>query len=175
MITNGVILENIGKARDYKATCQLIKYFEKIKGERNPFYITGSELEQILVWKLDKQIGRQREIRKSNSEKAIQEISKLAFAECDVNDEYETEIRVGALSLLKGVEIPIASAILALVLPSKYAVIDFRVWHQLFDETKESFSMGDYKKYLHIIREIAKELNKTCQEIDMAIWSYDKK
>ena len=53
------------------------------------------------------------------------------------------------LNVLHRVGIPVASAILALAKPDKYAVIDFRGWRQIFARKKNSFSTRDYLTYLH--------------------------
>ena len=87
---------------------------------------------------------------------------------------YELELRVGLLCTLRGVGVPVASAILALVYPEEYGVIDFRVWRQVFGEERSMFSISDYKRYLHEIHKLAKELAWTVQEVDLAIWGYDK-
>lgn len=73
------------------------------------------------------------------------------------------------------VSVPVASAILALVFPEKYAVIDFRVWRQVFDEERTTFSVSDYKRYLHEIQRLAHELGWQVQEVDFAIWEYDRR
>jgi len=64
--------------------------------------------------------------------------------------------------------------ILALTFPEEYGVIDFRAWRQLFGEEKRGFSTEDYKQYLNKLRNLAKELGWTVQEVDLAIWAYDK-
>lgn len=67
------------------------------------------------------------------------------------------------------------SAILALLFPKEYAVIDFRVWRQLFGKYQTTFSVADYKKYMREIRRLANELNWPVQEVDHAIWEYDRR
>lgn len=61
-----------------------------------------------------------------------------------------------------------------LCFPEQYAVIDYRVWRQLFLEEKDTYSINDYKKYLKEIRRLANEIGWMSQEVDLAIWSYDK-
>jgi hypothetical protein len=73
------------------------------------------------------------------------------------------------------VGVPVASAVLALVFPEEYAVIDFRGWRQLFDEEKTVFFTPDYKKYMREIRRLANELGWHAQEVDHAIWEYDRR
>jgi len=78
------------------------------------------------------------------------------------------------IEFLNGVSIPVASAVLAIVFPEKYAVIDFRGWRQVFGEEKRTFSIRDYKKYLCAIHRLANELGWKVQEVDLAIWEYDR-
>ncbi len=59
------------------------------------------------------------------------------------------------LYAMRGVGVLVASAVLALMFPDDYAVIDFRGWRQLFNQERSSFSIGDYKKYIHEIRRLS--------------------
>jgi thermostable 8-oxoguanine DNA glycosylase len=94
----------------------------------------------------------------------------------DIPDfDYELELQIGILTCLRGVGVPVATAILALVFPEKYAVIDFRGWRQVFGENKTTFSIGDYKRYLAKLRPLAAELDWSVQEVDLAIWELDLK
>jgi hypothetical protein len=77
--------------------------------------------------------------------------------------------------VLRGVGVPVASAVLALVFPEEYGVIDFRGWWQIFGEKRSIFSISDYKRYLCELRHLADELNWPVQEVDLAIWEYDRK
>jgi 2C-methyl-D-erythritol 2,4-cyclodiphosphate synthase len=72
------------------------------------------------------------------------------------------------------VGVPVASAILALVFPEKYSVIDFRGWRQVFGEERTTFSVSDYRRYLTEIQKLAQELGWIVQEVDLAIWEYDR-
>lgn len=82
-------------------------------------------------------------------------------------------MRVGILCALRGVGVPVASAVLALAFPDEYAVIDFRGWRQVFGEDRRQFGVGDYKRYLGEVRRLARELEWPVQEVDLAIWHYD--
>lgn len=154
---------------------------EEIKAElliaqqcRQPFYLTYGEFDKILKWKLRSQYGRQKELRKANTIETIKLLTRLAFSISHSDPDYEIELKINILCLLKGVGVPVASAILALNYPEKYTVIDYRVWRQVFDEDKSSFSISDYRKYLKEVKRLADELHWTVQEADMAIWEYDR-
>ena len=165
----------INQADDKNETKSLIQQFERLKQNRTPFYLTAKELEQILNWKLRTQFGRQTKIRQNNTEENIQLITKTAFLLTHQNEEIETALKLKSLTLLYGVEIPVASSILTLCYPEKYSVIDFRNWRQIFNQkTKKSYySTNEYNEYLKRIKYLAAKFNFTTQQIDIAIWQKD--
>lgn len=163
--------------------CELYQEADRIKREikknfelRDPFYITLSELNQILKFKLRNQYKRQEKIRGQNEEQLVRRITELALNIDTGNDTYNDEIRIKLLCCLSGISIPTASAILALTYPEKYAIIDRRNWRYLYSEKiKTSFTTRDYLKYLEIIRRLADEYDLKPQTIDMAIWEKEKR
>lgn len=160
---------------DIDETEQLKKKMRLLYRDRSPFYLTAAEFEEILQWKLGQQIGRQRERRAANTEEIIRAVTGVALTISHPDKDYELELRVNLLCALRGVAIPVASAVLALVFPEQYAVIDFRVWRQCFGESRNIFSIADYKKYMFVICHLANELGWSVQEVDHAIWEYDRK
>lgn len=174
MITPSRIAPYRTSSNDYELTERLKGKFLRLRRERRPFYLTSSEFDEILRWKLRGQYGRQRERRKANTEEVIRAVTQAALTITHPDKEYELELRVGILCTLRGVGVPVASAVLALVFPEEYAVIDFRGWRQVFGEEKRAFSILDYKRYLREIRRLADELGWSVQEVDLAIWEYDR-
>jgi len=174
MITAAQIEPYRTSSDDYALTEQLKAHFRRLRREREPLYLTADELEQILRWKLGSQYGRQRERRRANTDAVIRTVTGAALSVSHPDEEYELELRVGLLCALRGVSVPVASAVLALVLPEKYAVIDFRGWRQVFGVERRGFSIADYKRYLARLRPLADELGWTIQEVDLAIWAYDR-
>ena len=102
-------------------------------------------------------------------------LSLAALAITHSNKEYELELRFGLLCVLRGVGVPVASAVLALIFPEGYGVIDFRGWRQIFGEERSSYTIADYKRYLAELRHLADELGWPVQEVDLAIWEYDRR
>lgn len=175
MITLQEIKENKQTADDFEETEKIKKHISELKKIRKPLYLDKNDLERILIWKLRSQYGRGAKIRQDNTDDVIRSVTQLALNITHENERYETTLRLNLLSCLRGINTPIASAILTLTYPEKYAVIDFRNWRQLFDEDKRSFSMREYIVYLGKIKEFAKELGWTPQEVDIAVWSHDSK
>jgi thermostable 8-oxoguanine DNA glycosylase len=167
------ILGLIDRADDSQETLDLISHFNVLKTQRKPMFLDKSDFENILKWKLRNQFGRQLNLRQLNTDEIIRKITKLVFEIEHSSDNYETELKLRILTSIKGVEIPIASAILTLTNPDKYAVIDFRVWRQLFGIRKSYYTMTDYLKYLGVIKELSIKYDLKLQQIDMAIWQYD--
>ncbi len=163
------------KADDNLETKFLISQFKDLQNKRTPFYLTLDELDLILKWKLRTQYSRTAKIRLKNSNENVNLITQMAFLISHPDKNIETALKLRALTLIYGVEIPVASAILTLCFPDKYSVIDFRNWRQVFNELKKKtqYSVNEYCNYLEIINSIAKEFLFTTQEIDMAIWQKD--
>ena len=176
MFQNKQEIENlIKKTDDYDLTQEIITKIEQLKKIRPGFYLTLEELEEIFKWKLRTQFGRQKAIREKNTESNIKIITGAAFAISHPDKKIEITLKLKALSLIYGVEIPVASAILTLCFPKEYSVIDFRNWRQIFreEDKKSSYTATEYIKYLEIIKEISEKFNFTTQEIDLAIWQKD--
>ena len=152
----------------------LLTCFANIRATRQPLFLTAVELDAILHWKLRTQYARQQRRRLANTAEVVRSVTGVALTITHPDPRYELELRVGLLCTLRGVGVPIASAILALIYPEEYGVIDFRVWRQVFGEEKSMFSVSDYGRYLYEIHKLAKELAWTLQEVDLAIWGYDK-
>lgn len=174
MITAAQLIPYRTSSDDYAGTERLKEQFARLRQERVPLYLTLDEFDEILRWKLRGQYGRQRERRKANTDDVIRTVTRAALSLTHPDDDYETEMRLGMLCTLRGVGVPVASAILARVFPERYAVIDFRGWRQVFGEEKTTFSVSDYKRYLCEIRRLSLELEWSVQEVDLAIWEYDR-
>ncbi len=159
---------------DYAATERLKAVYHRLRSERQPLYLTAAEFDAILHWKLRGQYRRQAGIRQTNTDDVIRIVTGAALSVSHPDEDYEIELRLGILCSLRGVGVPVASAILALVFPETYAVIDFRGWRQIFGEAKRTFSVADYKRYLREVKRLAAELGWLVQEVDLAIWEYDR-
>lgn len=159
---------------DYVETEELKKCFRQLRAQRHPFYLEASELEQVFHWKLGNQYGRGKTLRDSNPPDVYPIVTQAAFSIYSQKIDYELEVRLGLLTALPGVGVPVASAILALIDPDHYCVIDFRGWRTIFGEDKRIFSISDYKKYRDQIEGLSQELGWSVQEVDLAVWEYDR-
>lgn len=172
MITAEILKPYRDKASDHEETKSLKSDFAKLKRERIPLYLTKDDLDKILKWKLRSQYWRQSQIRQDNINDIIKSVTALGLNICHKNKDYELELRLSILKVLRGVGVPVASAILALIYPEEYAVIDRLNWRVLYNKDKEEFTINQYKKYLSDIKSFAKELKWLPQEVDLAVWAY---
>jgi hypothetical protein len=131
-------------------------------------YLTRGELERICRWKSARAIRRIR----SNSVALIRAATRRALAT------RSERARLEELLTLNGVSIPMASAVLTLLNPQKYGVIDIRVWQLLHAlgavRTRSSglgFTFNDWYQFLMIIRYFAKKLRVTARDIERALFS----
>lgn len=175
MITATQIKDLREAAVDFEKTKLLKEKLAKLRRERRPLFLTADEFDEILRWKLDTQYGRGESRRTQNTDEIIRAVTGLALNIAHEYEDYELELRISILSSLRGVGVPVATSVLALIYPEKYGVIDFRNWRQIFGERKSSFSIPDYQRYVKEVRRLAKELNWSIQEVDHAIWEYDRR
>ncbi len=132
-------------------------------------YLSFDEFYKICMWKSARQ--KQRYIL---NKETIEEISKTAFL---LDDE---TIKIELLCQLKGVGVPTASAILTVVFPDKYAVIDIRCIDVLRSsmfgyQISKYISVKTWIEYLKIMRELAQENGVTPRELDMTLFAMHKK
>jgi hypothetical protein len=65
--------------------------------------------------------------------------------------------------------------------PTKYPVLDIRVWRQLYyakmvdtNERGQNFSLNDCAKYFQVVRMLADQLNITARQVEKRLFDYDK-
>jgi hypothetical protein len=162
---------------EHGATEALKAELSNSRKERDPFFLTGEELERIYRWKLRAQYRRQAHIRARNTEAAYRAVTEAVFKVVDPDPVYECTVRVGLLIAVPGIGVPVASAALALTDPRRYCVIDFRGWRSVFGEDRKGkpFLIPDYLRYRAEVAKIAEQLGWSVQETDLAIWEYDRR
>jgi thermostable 8-oxoguanine DNA glycosylase len=160
---------------DYADTERLKAKLRRLRRERRPFHLTAADFEEILRWKFGRRAARLRSRRAANTGRVIRAVTGAALSLSHPDEEYEQELRLRLLCSMRGVSVMVASAILALSFPDRYAVIDFRVWRQLFGEQRYHFTASHYRRYMRAMRPLAKRLGWPVQEVDHAIWEYDRR
>ncbi len=148
----------------------------QLKALRTPtgFFLLPDDLEKVLRYKLRTQYGRTAKHRACWTESLVRTVTQAAFAVQNQDRVLELQIRTGILTALPGIGVPVASAILAMVAPDRYGIIDFRNWRQLFPDARRGFSVVDYTRYMKKIWSLADQLQWPAQQVDWCIWSYDR-
>jgi hypothetical protein len=80
---------------------------------------------------------------------------------------------IETLTKLHGVGIPVASAILTLINPDRYTIIDYRALESL-GVTDWPDSAEYYLAYLAACRELARRYHKSPRTLDRALWQWSK-
>ena len=129
-------------------------------------------LEVIVRWKSERMVH----YLVGNSEAKIKRVLAVAASQ-----ESPVRTAVEALTSLRGVDLPIASAILAAVLPEKYNVLDFRALEAL---GHERHNVEFYAEYVAFCRRLAERGILKPQEdlpgptplhaLDRALWEWSK-
>lgn len=155
--------------------------------QRSRSHISRPELREIGKWKT----GGHRidHLLKDNNQTEVVTKTAIAFDSALSDSE-----RVETLRDLKGVSVPVASAILTVYDPDHYAVVDYRALRAIarveptladttnYDDFAEYANWlleykqnpGVYSSFLDTVRKISRRVNRTPREVDMALWVYDR-
>ncbi|MBK6315841.1 MAG: hypothetical protein IPF53_16500 [Blastocatellia bacterium] len=156
------------------STRELMARFETLRQRRRRFHLTLPELLEVAKWKLEGQYGRAARHLERLTPPIVRTVTAAAFAIDGPDDDFETELRAGLLTTLPGVGLPIASAVLTLVEPDRYAVIDFRAWRALFGSDRASFGVADYRAFMSALRERSVRERTTPRDVELRLWHEDK-
>jgi len=143
----------------------------RLQAARDRGYLTKKELEAVCRWKSARAI---RHIQ-SNTASEVRNATRRALA---TRSERQ---RLEALCALRGVSVPMASAVLTLLAPRRYEVIDIRVWqllHRLGSVTKVpsgvGFSFSNWYQFLMILRHYAKLHKVGARDVERTLFLFHK-
>ena len=144
---------------DYSVEANLVKYHQI---RANQGYLTVAQLHEICHWKS----RRRADLAFQNPEALVHEVTAFSFsAQCE-------ESRLGALTLLCGVQFPTASVILHYCVDQTYPILDFRAIWSLGIEQPLQYTFTFWNEYVRICRSEAVRHNLSVRELDMALWQY---
>jgi transposase len=130
-------------------------------------YLTRADLEKVCRWKSARAIR----LIKNNSAARIRTATRRALAT------RSERRRIEALMTLDGVSVAMASAILTLLNPRRYGVIDIRVWQLLYalgEVTKKSsgvgFNFNNWYQFLMKLRYFAKQFGVGARDIERSLF-----
>ncbi|MHA2295473.1 MAG: hypothetical protein ACXAEU_11845 [Candidatus Hodarchaeales archaeon] len=134
-------------------------------------YLEKDEFLMIGRWKSPRPVNNYL----TNSDEIVREITGIGLA-----PSRSEEVRVQVIRILDGVGLRVASAILTVVYPEKYGVLDVRAWRILHKWGKverdklKSEKVSDWINYLNILTDMAKKYQVRPRDIDMALYAIDK-
>lgn len=112
--------------------------------------------------------GRVRRHYENNPEEDVRKFTEIALATSD------EQTRITALTVLRGVRLPTASALLHFAAPDLYPLLDFRALWSL-NCGKKYYSIPFWLEYLSFCRELAHDSNVSLRELDRALGEYSKR
>jgi hypothetical protein len=141
---------------------------ERIRPARRRGYLTRDEFLDVCAWKSARTIGRAR----ANSAHRIRRTTTAVLA---THDERE---RLDALVALQGVGVPTASAILTMLDPRRYGVIDIRVWqllHALGAVTGNAAGVhlqsDHWLQFLRVLRDLSAHTGLAARTVERSLFA----
>jgi hypothetical protein len=145
---------------------------ERLRSARRRGYLTKGELEIVCRWKSPRAIGRVR----LNNHHRIRKATGVALLATRESD------RIQALLALQGVSVPTASAILAMLDPKRYGVIDIRVWQLLHrlgvvdsNAGGTNLTVAQWERFLVLIRALASAFGVSARNIERTLFFVHRK
>ena len=150
-----------------KEESKALKLINRLKNVKKRGYFTKKEFVEIGMWKST----RPKKHYLKNSEREIISISKKVLS-----TKFEKR-RIELLTNIAGVNIPTASAILTLIDPQNYGIIDIRVWQILYVygavKTKPhgtNFNFKNWYNYLMKIRYYARKFKVSARYVERTLF-----
>lgn len=163
-----LLRECLSKSEDQKT----LALMHRLRPARDRRYLTPGELEAVCRWKSARAIQRIR----ANTPWKVRSATLRALA---TRSERQ---RLEVLRTLQGVSVPMASAILTLLDPRRYGVIDIRVWQLLYKlgvvEQKPGgtgFNFDNWYRFLMIVRYFSRRLSVTARAIERTLFIVHRK
>jgi len=151
------------------ATAALMRELAEV---RRRGWFTRGELLRMCRWKSP----RVRRHYAANRPAAVRRISRAALAA------RSEETRLELLTRLRGVSVPTASAVLTLIDPRRYGVLDIRAWQLLFGlgsvdrkPAGRGFTLRDWLEYLGELRRHARRLGVTARAVEYTLFQCHRK
>ena len=120
---------------------------------------------QIAGWKTP----RQRKNYERNSSSIVLEVTGISF-ETRRNE----RLRIEILTLLEGVNYPVASTLLHFAFPGHYPILDFRAIWSLGIERPMSYSFDFWWSFVKTMRKESARLGISIRDLDKALWAFSK-
>jgi hypothetical protein len=149
-------------------TAELIRRLQRVKraGE-----FSRAQFLEMCRWKSARAIRHYRRV----SAARVRAVSRAVLAT------RSERRRVELLTSLRGVGIPMASAVLTLIDPRRYGVLDIRVWQLLFairsvrqNPGGRGFTLEHWERYLRALREHARRLGVSVRAVEWTLFHHHR-
>lgn len=143
--------------------------FDEISEKINRGDWEWNDLERIVYWKSQ----RASSYFEENDQRMVNEIVKQVINTDDITKKVEL------LQSIKGIQVPMSSAFLMFIDPTKYTVIDVRAWNTLqkmeylTSDLSSTPSVEEYLLYLGTCRALATEYEVSLRDLDRTLWILD--
>lgn len=127
-------------------------------------YLTKPDLLQICAWKSPRPL----KFCKKNSNDFVEGVTRVALTTKN------EQLRIESLTLLRGVEWPVASAILHVANRDPYPILDWRALWSLRVKVPTPYDFHFWESYTGYCRKLAKRCGVTMRDLDRALWQYSK-
>ena len=139
----------------------------RLRAAKRRGYVTVSELVAVCYWKSPRAIHRIR----SNSPARVRAATRSALSA------RSEDRRLEFLMDLSGVSVPMASALLTLLHPEKYGVLDIRVWQLLHamgsvrsNPRGVGFNSGNWSEFVALLRRLARKFRVSARDIERTLF-----
>lgn len=143
------------------------KVIDDLSASKKRGYFTKPDLVKVCRWKSPRAIHH----IQRNRAGAIRKMTALAFAT------RSEQKKLSLLMSLHGVGVPMASSILMLTNPTRYGVLDIRVWQLLYETGTVStnggginFGFREWAPYVMILRYFAKKHDVGARDIERTLF-----
>ena len=144
----------------------------RVGAARRRGFISRGEFLAMCRWKSPRALRHYRR----NTAGRVREASRRALAA------RSERRRMEHLLALDGVSVPVASAILTLLDPRRYGVLDIRAWQMLYamrgveaNPAGRSFSVGQWLRYLTTLRSHARRLGASARAVEYTLFLCHRK
>jgi len=165
----GELLAAESLAPEYPATAELIR---RLRHVRRTGEFSRAEFVLMARWKSPRAMPLYRRHRAAR----IRALSRRVLAT------RSEERRMELLTELSGVSVPVASAILTLIDPRRYGVLDIRVWQLLWalgavdrKPGGRGFSVADWLVYLAELRGHARGLGVSVRAVELTLFEHHRR
>ncbi|KAA6465295.1 hypothetical protein DYQ86_04965 [Acidobacteria bacterium AB60] len=125
-----------------------------------------ANLEAIVHWKSNRRIA----LLRDNSDSEIEDALRLALSA------KEPRSALAVLKGLRGVELPVATAIMTAIHPDQYTVADWRAMQALGQPDADYYRIDFYvHQYLPACKRLAAEAGVPLRTLDKALWTWSLK